>query len=177
MQVGVCHKNKWCLQGSSCGEGFPQLPGLDYYLQCSPVVNDIAFRIWLTCVLVLVWQLQTLVFDVETAFLHGSFCPGEEVYMNCPPGMVHQTDECLLLLKTLCGFIQAARHYFNFFSKILLEIGFTQSPAGPSLFLFKNAMGIVLVMAWQRIRFCVFASFLSPGNFQPLASRRLFLQA
>ena len=114
--------------------GFSQLPGLDYHYHFSPMVNGITFRIWLTCVFV--WQLQTLVFDVETAFLHGCFCPGEEVYMNCPPGMVHQTDECLLLLKTLYGLIQAARHYFDFFSKILIDIGFQQSPADPCLFLF-----------------------------------------
>jgi len=93
-------------------------------------------------------QLQTLVFDVETAFLYHSFCPGEEVYMNCPPGMVHQTDECLLLLKTLYGLIQAARHYFDFISKIIIEIGFQQSPADPCLFLLKNAMGIMLVIIY-----------------------------
>jgi len=126
-------------------KGFTQQPGLDYYLQCSPVVNDITFRIWLTCVLI--WQLQTLVFDVETAFLHGSFCPGEEVHMNCPPGMVHHTDECLLLLKTSYGLIQVARHYFDFFSKTLVDIGFQQSPADPCLFLFKNALGMMLVIA------------------------------
>jgi len=81
---------------------------------------------------------------VETAFLHGGFHPGEEVHMNCPPGTMHQTDECLLLLKTLCGSIQAARHHFDFFSKILIGIGFQQSPADPCLFLFKNAMGLML---------------------------------
>jgi len=85
---------------------------------------------------------------VETAFLHGSFHPGEEVYMNCPPGMVHQTDECLLLLKTLYGLIQAARQYFDFFSKILIDIGFQQSPADPCLFLFKNALGMMLVIVY-----------------------------
>jgi len=127
-------------------KGFTQQPGLDCYYQFSPVINDITFRIWLTCVLI--WQLQTLVFDVETAFLHGSFCPGEEVYMNCPPGMVHQTDECLLLLKTLYGLIQAARHYFDFFSKILIDIGFQQSHADPCLFLFKNALGLMLVIVY-----------------------------
>jgi len=126
--------------------GFSQLPGLDYYYQYSLVINDITFQIWLTCVLV--WQLQTLVFDVEMAFLHGTFCPNEQVYMNCPSGMVHQTDECLLLLKTLYGLIQAARHYFNFFSKILIEIGFQQSPVDPCLFLFKNALGIMLVIVY-----------------------------
>jgi len=82
------------------------------------------------------------------AFLHGTFCPNEQVYMNCPSGMVHQTDECLLLLKTLYGLIQAARHYFNFFSKILIEIGFQQSPVDPCLFLFKNALGIMLVIVY-----------------------------
>jgi len=84
------------------------------------------FQIWLTCVLV--WQLQTLVFDVET---------GEEIYM---------TDECLLLLKTLHGLIQAARHYFIFFAKNLIEIGFQQSPADPCLFHFNYTMGIMLVI-------------------------------
>jgi len=86
--------------------------------------------------------------DVETAFLHGSFQPGEEVYMNCPPGMVHQTDEYFFILTTLCGLIQAARHYFNFFSKIIVKIGFKQSPADPCLFLFKNAMGTMLVIVY-----------------------------
>jgi len=92
-------KRNGIFQARIVAKGFTQQPGLGYYLQCSPVVNDITLRIWLTCVVI--WQL--LVFDVETAFLHGSFHPGEEVYMNCPPGMVHQTDQCLLLLKTLYG--------------------------------------------------------------------------
>jgi len=109
--------------------GCSQVPGLDCYFQFLPVVNDITFQIWLTCVLV--WQLQTLGIDVEIAFLHGTFRPGEEVYMNRPPGMVHQTDECLFLLKTLCGLIQAARHYFNFFSKILIEIGLINDKSLP----------------------------------------------
>jgi len=80
-------KRNGVFQARIVARGFTQQPSLDYYYQFSPVINDITFQIWLTCVLI--WQLQTLVFDVETAFLHGSFCPGEEVYMNCPPGMVH----------------------------------------------------------------------------------------
>jgi len=85
-------KRNGVFQARIVAKGFTQQPGLDCCCQFGPVIDDIAFRIWLNCVLV--WQLQTLVFDVETAFLHGSFCPGEEVHMNCPPGMVHQTDEC-----------------------------------------------------------------------------------
>jgi len=60
--------------------------------------------------------------------------------------MVHQTDECLLLLKILCGLIQAVRHHFDFFLKIPIEIGFKQSHADPCLFLFKNDMGTMLVI-------------------------------
>jgi Reverse transcriptase (RNA-dependent DNA polymerase) len=122
------------------------VPGLDYYYQYSPVVNDVTFRIFLTCVLV--WGLQTLVFDIETAFLHGSFQKDEQVFMNCPLGMVHHEDECLLLLKTLYGLIQAARHYFNFFCKILISIGFKQSKADPCLFIFKNALGIMIIIVY-----------------------------
>jgi len=59
---------------------------------------------------------------------------------------VHQTDECLSLLKTLCGLIPAARHHFDFHSKILIDIGFQQSPADPCLFLFENAMGLTLAI-------------------------------
>jgi len=109
-------KRNGIFQARIVAKGFTQQPGLDYYLQYSPVVNDITFQIRLTCVLI--WQLQTLAFDVETAFLHGSFRPGEEVYMNCPPGMVNQTDECLLLLKTLCGFIRAGHSFMVAFALV-----------------------------------------------------------
>jgi len=47
-------------------KGFTQQPGLDYYYQFSPVINDITFQIWLTCVLV--WQLKTLVFLAMEGF-------------------------------------------------------------------------------------------------------------
>jgi hypothetical protein len=35
------------------------------------------------------------------AFLHGVLDKGEEIYMDCPMGMVHQEDECLLLKKMI----------------------------------------------------------------------------
>jgi len=75
-------KRNGVFQARIVAKGFTQQPGLDYYLQHSLVLNDITFQIWLTCVLI--WHLQTLAFNVETAFLHGCFCHGEEVYMNLP---------------------------------------------------------------------------------------------
>jgi len=58
-----------------------------------------------------------------------------------------------VLLKTSHGLIQAARHHFDFFSKTLVDIGFQQSPADPCLFLFKNALGMMLAIVSQK-SFC-----------------------
>jgi len=43
---------------------------------------------------------------------------------------------------------QSARQYFDFFSKILIDIGFQQSPADPCLLRFKNALGLMLVIVY-----------------------------
>jgi len=83
--------------------------------------------------------------NLETEFSNDSFHLGQEVFVNCPHGMVHQTDECLLLLKWMCGSIQAVKHHFNLLSKILMKIGFKQSHADPCLFLFENVFGLMLV--------------------------------
>ena len=62
--------------------------------------------------------------DVETAFLHANLPAGEEIYMECPPGMPDaKGDEVLLLLKTIYGLVQAARAFYKKFSKTLRELG------------------------------------------------------
>ncbi len=54
----------------------------------------------------IVWKLDAVIVDVETAFLHGNL--NEEIYMNLPDGMEGSKDECLLLLKALYGLVQEA---------------------------------------------------------------------
>ena len=47
-----------------------------------------------------------MIFYVETAFLHGDL--KEQIYMDCPEGMEHKEDECLLLIKSIYGLVQAS---------------------------------------------------------------------
>ena len=69
------------------------------------VANDVAFQIWLICVLA--WLHQKLLFDIETAFSHGRFGPEKPILMHCPPGKVNHSEqwllvslECLILSET-----------------------------------------------------------------------------
>ena len=54
--------------------------------------------------------------DVETAFLYGDL--DEEIYMKIPPGFAKylgtevEKEECLILLKSIYGLVQAARQFF-----------------------------------------------------------------
>jgi Reverse transcriptase (RNA-dependent DNA polymerase) len=75
----------------------------------------------------LIFKLKARLTDVEVAFLHGNL--DEEIYMNCPPGLEHEPDECVLLLKALYGLFQAACQFFHKFTAILKSIGFKQNSA------------------------------------------------
>jgi hypothetical protein len=76
---------------------------------------------------------KAVIVDVEMAFLHGVLKEGEEIYMDCPKGMVCQEDECLLLEKMIYGLVQSARAYYKKFTAVLEE-GFTQLAADPCLY-------------------------------------------
>jgi len=63
--------------------------------------------------------------------------------MECPDGMDHEEWECLLLLKTIYGLVQAARAFFMKYLKVLKLCGFTPSPADPCLMVRRNDLGVV----------------------------------
>jgi hypothetical protein len=77
--------------------------------------------------------LDSLIFDVETAFLHGDL--EELIYMECPEGMDHGMDEVLLLLKTIYGLVQASNRYGKKFAKDLMDLGFKRCSSDPCLFM------------------------------------------
>ena len=66
--------------------------------------------------------------------------------MDCPPGLIHQDQEVLLLLKALYGLVQAASLFILKFIKILKEIGFDQSIVEPCLLIKKSSLGIVIMV-------------------------------
>ena len=63
--------------------GYCQIPGVDYTDKFAPVAHDISFRIALARMMV--EKLDSLVMDVETAFLYGDI--EEEIFMKSPVGM------------------------------------------------------------------------------------------
>ena len=63
--------------------GYSQIPGVDYTDKFAPVAHDVSFRIALARMMV--EKLDSLVMDVETAFLYGEI--DEEIFMKSPVGM------------------------------------------------------------------------------------------
>ena len=62
--------------------GYSQIPGVDYTDNFAPVAHDVSFRIALARMMV--EKLDSLVMDVETAFLYGDI--EEEIFTNWDGG-------------------------------------------------------------------------------------------
>jgi len=123
-----CIKSKWVFKIKRDGVfrarlvacRYSQIPGIDFTENYAPVMNDVTWRILLFAMIV--WNLNTIIVDVETAFLHGDL--EEEIYMNLPDGMEGMDNECLLLLKALYSLVQGARQWWKKFITILKNIEF-----------------------------------------------------
>ena len=63
--------------------GYSQIPGVDYTDNFAPVSHDVSFRIALARMMV--EYLDSLLMDVETAFLYGDI--DEEIFVTSPVGM------------------------------------------------------------------------------------------
>ena len=83
--------------------GYSQSPGVDYTDNFAPVAHDVSFRIALTRMMV--EKLDSLVMDVETAFLYGDI---EEIFMKSPVRMEEidpgsSPEDCYQLKKGIYG--------------------------------------------------------------------------
>ena len=96
--------------------GYSQIPGIDYTDNFAPVAHDVSFRIALARMMV--EKLDSLVMDVETAFLYGDI---EEIFfMKSPVGMEEidpgsSPEDCYQLKKGIYGLCQAARQFWKKF--------------------------------------------------------------
>lgn len=124
-------------------KGFNQEAGIDYHEILSPVVKPTTIRVVLSLALPKGWCLRQL--DVKNAFLHREL--QVEVYMTQPSGFVdpkYPTRVCRLH-KSLYGFKQAPRAWFDKLRAALLHVGFISSKADPSLFIC-NSNGILTLI-------------------------------
>lgn len=88
--------------------------------------------------------------DVQNAFLHDNL--DEEIYMRIPQGYGHITHNIkqpvCRLNKFLYGLKQASRVWFHKLSTTLKLLNFTQCKSDYSLFIRKNNMSTLLILAY-----------------------------
>jgi hypothetical protein len=109
--------------------GYSQIPLVNFKESFALVVNNVSFRIML--IAKLIWDVQASIVDVEMAFLHGDL--QEEIYMNISEGMQQDSNNCLLLKKTIYGLFHSAREFYNNLLSTLKSMGFTENKSDPCL--------------------------------------------
>ena len=131
--------------------GYSQIPGLDYTDNFAPVAHDVSFRIALARMMV--EKLDSLVMDVETAFLYGDL--EEKIFMKSPVGMEEidpgaSPEDCYQLKKGIYGLCQAARQFWKKFVDTIKQesFGFQVSPADPCLLFKENELGICIIIMY-----------------------------
>ena len=131
--------------------GYSQIPAVDYTDNFAPVAHDVSFRIALARMMV--EKLDSLVMDVETAFLYGDI--EEEIFMKSPVGMEEidpgsSPEDCYQLKKGLYGLCQAARQFWRKFVNTIKKepFGFTVSPAVPCMLFKESNLGICIIIMY-----------------------------
>jgi Reverse transcriptase (RNA-dependent DNA polymerase)/Integrase core domain/gag-polypeptide of LTR copia-type len=126
-------------------QGYSQIPGLDYTDTFAPVVKATSLRVLLAIAFIL--HLLIYQFDFETAFLNPMI--DHEVYVEQPPyfEVRNRQDWVYLLNKALYGLKQSPLLWSNDLKQALIDIGFEQSVADESIFIYDhNDMYIILAV-------------------------------
>lgn len=113
-------------------KGFTQSYGIDYQETFAPVAKLNTIRVLLSLAANLDWPLHQL--DVKNAFLNGNL--EEEVYLEIPQGLESPTNrnKVCKLKKSLYGLKQSPRAWFERFTKVLKNHGYTQGQADHTMF-------------------------------------------
>ena len=114
--MGVQNQKRWNVQSKIRYSRIQTIPAVDYADNFATVAHDVSFRIALARMMV--EKSDSLVMDVETAFLYGEI--DEEISMKSPVGMEaigpgSSPDDCYQLLKGIYGLCQAARQFWKKF--------------------------------------------------------------
>ena len=136
--------NKWVFKIKRAGTyrgrhvalGYTQIPGVDYTDNFAPVAHDVSFRITLASMMM--EKLDSLVMDVETAFLYGDI--EEEIFMKSQlewRRLIQDHHQKIVTnsKKGIYGLCQAAGQFWRIFVDTLKKehFGFTVSPADPCM--------------------------------------------
>ena len=125
-------------------KGFTQKYGIDYEEIFAHVACLTSVRCLITMAVVCCWSLYQT--DVKNAFLNGDL--HEEVYMQPPPGYPHSGSQVCCLHCALYGLKQVSRAWFEKFSLVVAQQGFTSSPHDTALFVQRSSAGITLILLY-----------------------------
>ncbi|KAK4404691.1 Vacuolar protein sorting-associated protein 52 A [Sesamum angolense] len=128
-------------------KGFTQTYGVDYFETFSPVARLNSIRVLFSLAVNLSWPMYQM--DIKNAFLYGDL--NETVYMEQPPGYVAQGEKQRMvckLKKAIYGLKQSPRAWFDKFSRIIGEFGFSRCQADHSVFVQTTTSGMVVLAVY-----------------------------
>ncbi|KAL0423678.1 UNVERIFIED_CONTAM: Retrovirus-related Pol polyprotein from transposon RE1 [Sesamum radiatum] len=128
-------------------KGFTQTYGVDYFETFSPVARLNSIRVLFSLAVNLSWPMYQM--HIKNAFLYGDL--NETVYMEQPPGYVAQGEKQRMvckLKKAIYGLKQSPRAWFDKFSRIIGEFGFSRCQADYSVFVQTTKTGMVVLAVY-----------------------------
>lgn len=134
------------LKSRIVARGYNQQYGIDYAETFSPVIKSTTVRLVLEHAVRHDWTIRQL--DVNNAFLQGTL--QDEVYVSQPPGFIDKdwpTHVCRLR-KALYGLKQAPRAWYEELKRALCSMGFRNSLADTSLFIYCQGQQVVYILVY-----------------------------
>jgi ATP-binding cassette subfamily B (MDR/TAP) protein 1 len=126
-------------------KGFGQKKGIDFKEIFSPMVKMSSIRFVLGLVASLNLEVEQI--DVKIAFLHGDL--DKEIYMEQPEGFEAKSKQLVCKLKkSLYGFKQAPRQWYNKFDSFMVDHGYAGTTSDHCVFMkrFPNGNFIILLL-------------------------------
>lgn len=136
-----------------CNKGYEAVPGKDYKESFSPVASDTSIRIGF-CVYLTYTDFEAEMIDITAAFLEGTI--RVPTFIDWPDGMLELgfasekdiEENCIQLLKSMYGNVDAAIRFFRTYRKHLMEqMHMKQSLADPCVFYKKDDSGRTILIA------------------------------
>ena len=133
-------------------QGFLQKPSIDYEETFSPVMDAITYNFLIS--LAVPKRLDMCLMNVITIYLYGSM--DNDIYIKIPKGFklpeANSTKPrsmyLIKLQRSLYGYKQSGRMWYNRLSEYLLKEGYMNNPICPCIFIKKSETGFAIIAVY-----------------------------